>query len=290
MKKYYLLILILFLFLSLYKFIFADNIKFAKATKSNQLSQSFILPLESPKYSCINNICVQDPNGSYKDYATCNSECRLDIAVTDLDIRTFICKNKNFDLTFLNEYLSQHPDYQFAPSTTYASSFYNAVAKNTCPESQRNRPVEFYAQAKCLRGNCPSSKLRISITPFSVPSLDEEKKFFETSYNSSYPKIIKDIYIFNKPFDYLVQACIVDQNNQQINDANISNNCKEQILRIFDYMCILSFCSQNQRDINNPSSIFNFEPLMYKILEVFVTTDLPCRYYRNEICKTRFGF
>jgi hypothetical protein len=222
----------------------------------------------------------------------------FDLSVTSLDIRTFICKNKSFDsnLSYLNEYLSKNPNYMFAPSTTYAEKFYNEVAKNTCPESQRNRPVEFSATGECVSifrdRPCPPSKLRIYIRPAYGfwPEQEREIKEFTTPYNSSYPKSIKEPYIFNKPYDYLVTACFVDQNNRTIKDANPLNTCKEQTLRIFDYMCMLGFCAQNQRDIENPSSVFSFEPLMYKIIKVFGDTDSPCRFYRNEICRARFGF
>ena len=214
-----------------------------------------------------------------------------DLSVTSLDIRTFICKNRNFDLSFLNEYLSRNPNYQFAPSTTYATQFYNEVAKDTCPESQRNRPVEFSAKGECVSftRTCPPSKLIIEINSDSPPR-DKETKTFETAYNSSYPKSLKEEYIFNKPYDYRVTACLVDQNGQPINDINPNNNCKTQTVRIFDYMCVFGFCSQMQRDIDNPSSVFDFEPLKYRILQTFGTHDLPCRYYRNEICRARFGF
>jgi hypothetical protein len=221
-----------------------------------------------------------------------------DFVITSFNIRTFICKNKDFDsnLSYLNEYLSRNPNYMFAPSTTYANEFYNKVAKNTCPESQRNRPVEFSATGECVSifrdRPCPPSKLRIYIRPAYGfwPEQEREIKEFTTSYDSSYPKSIKGEYIFNKPYDYLVTACFVDENNRTIQDANPLNTCKEQTLRIFDYMCMLGFCAQNQRDIENPSSVFNFEPMMYKILKVFGDTDSPCRFYRNEICRARFGF
>jgi hypothetical protein len=140
-----------------------------------------------------------------------------------------------------------------------------------------------------MRGSCPDSKLRIYIRSLS-PLSDQEIKTFETPYNSSYPKSITGEYIFNKPYDYVVTAELVDNNNNPIDDMNNSNNRKEQTLRIFDYMCLLGFCSQNQRDINNPSSIFNSEPLMYKILKIFSDTDSPCRFYRNDICRAKFGF
>ena len=217
---------------------------------------------------------------------------QFDLSVTSLDIRTFICKNRDFDLSFWNEYRSRNPGYEFAPSTTYATEFYNKVAKDTCPESQRNRPVEFSAEGTCLQGTCPPSRLRIRIEPLDrwLPSKEKETKTFETTYNSSYPKSIKGEDVFNKPYDYKVIACFVDNEGREISDSNNTNNCKEQSLRIFDYVCLLGFCTQNQRDIENPSPAFNFEPFMYKILQVFRDTDSPCAFYRNEICRARIGF
>jgi hypothetical protein len=212
-----------------------------------------------------------------------------DLAVTSFDIRTFICKNKNFDLSYLNEYLSRNSNYEFAPSTTYAHEFYNKVASSTCPESQRNRPVEFSATGVCLQGTCPASRLKIDIISNSPPS-DQESTSSETAFDNRYPKSMEFTYIFNKPYDYKVKVCLVDQNGQPINDMNNSNNCKEQTIRIFDYMCLLGFCSQNQRDINNPSPVFSSEPLMYRIIETFGDTDSPCRFWRNEICRARYGF
>ena len=244
--------------------------------------------------STSNNICnVSINNGETQEvearYVFSSPSQNFDLSVTSLDIRSFICKNKEFDSSFLDEYLSRNPDYKFTPSTTYASQFYNEVAKDTCPESQRNRPVEFSAKGECLQGNCPPSKLIIEINSNS-PITDRETIIFETSFDLNYPKVLKQEYVFDKPYDYTVRACLVHQNGQSINDRNDNNNCKVQTVRIFDYMCVFGFCSQMQRDINNPSSIFDFEPFKYRILQTFGTHDLPCRYYRNEICRARFGF
>jgi hypothetical protein len=276
-------------------------------SSTNPISASLTAPMSFEGYnferwegcdSVSNNVCNVSVNlGEAKTVTaiyttTITATTNFDLAVTSLDIRTFICKNTNYDLSYLNEYLSKNPNYMFAPSTTYAENFYNEVASSTCPESQRNRPVEFSATGTCLRGHCPASKLIIYIRPAYAfwPEHEREIEEFTTSYNPSYPKSIKEEYVFNKPYDYLVTACLVDEINQTINDSDNSNNCKEQTLRIFDYMCVLGFCTQNQRDIENPSPAFNFEPMMYKILKIFGDTDSPCRFYRNEICKARFGF
>jgi ribosomal protein L23 len=270
------------------------------STISTQLTAPRTVTITSANYtfqswqgcdSSSNNVCVVSVStGTTKTVIAKYVTSTFDLAVTSFDIRTFICKNKNFDLSYLNEYLSRNRNYEFAPSTTYAHEFYNKVASSTCPESQRNRPVEFSATGVCLQGTCPPSKLKISIRPTdtSLPPQELETKEFTTSYDSSYPKSIKEEYVFNKPYDYLITAELVDQNDRSINDMNNSNNRKEQTLRIFDYMCLLGFCSQNQRDINNPSPVFSSEPLMYRILKVFGDTDSPCRFWRNEICRAIF--
>jgi hypothetical protein len=283
---------------------FGGTTNYSRSSTST-ISASLTAPTTSNNYtfdrwqgcdSASNNVCNVFVNaGETKTvtaiYTTTTPTTTFDLAVTSLDIRTFICKNKSYDLSYLNEYLSRNPNYTFTPSTTYAQKFYDEVAKDTCPESQRNRPVEFSANGTCLEGTCSPSKLRIYIRPDdSLPQEERETKEFTTPYNSSYPKLIKEEYIFNKPYDYLVTACLVDENNQNIDDKDNSNNCKEQTLKIFDYMCLLGFCTQNQRNIQNPSPVFGFEPLMYEILKVFGDTDSPCRFYRNEICKARFGF
>jgi len=260
-------------------------------TSNSAINVSLTAPLEGPQgyvfdrwqgcNSVSNNVC--NVSVALNQTRTVTAiYIQFDLAVTSLDIRTFICKNRNLDLSFLNEYLAQNPGYPFAPSTTYATDFYNKVAKDTCPESQRNRPVEFSATGACLQGPCPASKLKISIKSNS-PLIDQETKEFTSAYNSSYPKSIKEIYIFNKPYDYRVTACILNQNDQPIRDRDPNNNCKEQTIRIFDYLCLLGFCHQTQRDINNPSPILS--ELKYKIIKTFGDHDYPCRYYRNEICR-----
>jgi len=243
-----------------------------------------------------NNVCQITVNPGenktatayYKNTATTSG---FDLSVTSLDIRTFICKNKNKDLTFWDEYSQQNSNYPYPPSTTYADEFYNKVASSTCPESQRDRPVEFSAQGTCTqgKGSCPPSKLKIDITSNSPsPLSDQEKTSFETNFDSIYPKSITSTYAFNKPYDYTVTACLVNNGNNQISDDNNSNNCQQQTIRIFDYMCLFSFCSQNQRDITATTS--PLKDLMYKILKIFGDTDSPCRFYRNQICRAGFGF
>jgi hypothetical protein len=222
-----------------------------------------------------------------------------DFKIDSFDIRTFICKNKQFDTSFINDYLRINPNYQQIPSTTYATQFYNEVAKNTCPESQRNRPVEFEAKGSCQIINqqnqrnqsfqCPPSKLRIYIRPASsLPESEREVKIFESEYNNQYPKTVKGIYIFDKPYDYLVTAEFVDQNNRRIFDANPLNTYKDQTLRIFDYLCYFGFCSQNQRNLEDYNDLF--KDIKYKTLNIFEKSDSPCRFYRNEICKAQIGF
>jgi hypothetical protein len=275
-------------------------------SSTNPISASLTAPMSFGSYeferwqgcdSASNNVCNISVNlGQTKTvtaiYTTPPPPSSFDLSVTSLDIRTFICKNRDFDLrdynsSFLKEYLSRNPNYGFAPSTTYATDFYNRVASSTCPESQRNRPVELSATGTCLEGNCPASKLRIDIISNS-PLEDQEATSSETTVDRYYPKSIKLLYTFNKPYDYTVKACLVDQNNQDIIDKDNSDNCKYQTLRIFDYMCLLGFCIQAQRDINNPSTLL--KDLKYKILQTFRDTDAPCRFWRNEICRAQFGF
>ena len=210
-----------------------------------------------------------------------------DFSITSLDIRTFICKNKNLDISLAQEYINR--GYQFPASTTYATDFYNKVGSSTCPETQRNRPVEIIAKGACASiftdQPCPSAKLRIEIKPSdtSLPPDEQETKKFETSSNN-----LKVTTSFDKPYDYTVEACFVDQNEKVINDANNLNNCAKQTLKVYDYMCLLGFCTQAQRDINNPSTLL--KDLKYKILKTFKDTDAPCRFWRNEICRAQFGF
>jgi hypothetical protein len=203
-----------------------------------------------------------------------------DAGITNLRIRTFICKNRSFDLSFLNEYLSKNPNYQFAPSTTYASQFYNEVASSTCPESQRNRPVEFYAKAECFQGSCGSATLKIIIEPTQG---SEEKKTFETT--GSLPLDITRIYTFNYPFTYRITAQV-----EISGDSNAANNARTQTLRVFDYMCLFGFCSQNQRDLDPSRQNPVLKNLKYKTIKTFKDTDSPCRFWRNVVCKGRFGF
>ncbi len=214
----------------------------------------------------------------------------FDLAIDSLDIRTFICKNNQFDTSLINEYLN-NPDVVI-PSTTYATQFYNEVAKNTCPETQRNRPVEFEAKGICKSGNCPAFKLVIEIRPKSTLGLapeDIEKRTFETAYNNQYPKTLKATYFVDKPYDYLVIAKFVDQNNNVIqNDNDNTNNEKSQTLKVFDYLCVFGFCSQAQYDPQDPTDILS--DLKYKIINTFEKSDSPCRFYRNEICKAQIGF
>jgi len=205
----------------------------------------------------------------------------FDLDVKSLDIRTFICKNKDFDTTFVDDYRSQNPNYQFFPSSTYATDFYNAVASSTCPESKRLRPVEFSATGDCNGGSCPESKLKISIESIS-PSTDTASTTSETSSTDSYPKSISYIYTFDKPYDYIVKACLVDEHDNSIHDLNDANNCLEKTIRIFDYFCNFGACYQAQRDTQNPTS--GWEDLLYKIIQTFTEHDYPCVYYNNKHC------
>jgi hypothetical protein len=219
----------------------------------------------------------------------------FDLSVTSLDIRSFICKNKEQDKdntstnykSFLSKFLEENPDYRHVPSTTYATQYYNEVASSTCPESQRNRPVEFSATARCEQGNgsCPSAKLQIKIVPkdpenYGIPLPHDstnpkyETKIFETAYNANYPKSIQGEYTFANAYDYKVTACVVDQNNNEISDEDNSNNCKEQILRIFYYLCYLGFPLQAQT---------NWINLPFRVLQT-LETDSPTIYWLNEIC------
>jgi hypothetical protein len=204
------------------------------------------------------------------------------LSVTSLEIRTFICKNKDKDTSLAEEY--RNIGYQFSASTTYADEYYNKVASSTCPESQRNRPVKVSAEGKCVSGSCPKSKLRIEIKPSdtSLPPDEQETKIIETSYDNTYPKSLATTTFFDKPYDYKVKACFVNQSGEVISD------CQEQTLKVYDYMCLLGFCTQAQRDINNPSTLL--KDLKYKILQTFKDTDAPCRFWRNEICRAQFGF
>jgi hypothetical protein len=217
----------------------------------------------------------------------------FDLGISDFHIRTFLCDNGNLDLSYLNSYLSSHSNYQFAPSTTYATSTYNEVGRDTCPESQRNRPVTIEVKGDCLLGNCTSTSsklvLKIETNDPNLPATEKFSTTTETSYNSTYPKSIKiKDYVFDKPYDYKVVACLVDQNGNQIDDKDPSNNCKGEVLRIFDYMCVLGFCAQTQRDTLDPSPILS--ELKYRILRTFSTHEYPCLYYRNESCKYKYGF
>jgi hypothetical protein len=271
-------------------------------SSTNPISASLTAPMSFGSYeferwqgcdSASNNVCNISVNlGQTKTvtaiYTTPPPPSSFDLSVTSLDIRTFICRDKDKDTSLAEEY--RNIGYQFSASTTYADEYYNKVASSTCPESQRNRPVKVSAEGKCVSGSCPKSKLRIEIKPSdtSLPPDEQETKIIETSYDDTYPKSLATTTFFDKPYDYKVTVSFVDQTGQRINDANNNNDFKEQTLRVYDYMCLLGFCTQAQRDINNPSTLLI--DLQYKILQTFRDTDSPCRFWRNEICRAQFGF
>ncbi len=222
------------------------------------------------------NTCLPDPNNCF------------DVAVTKLDIRSFICKNNTPDISYISDYLSRNPNYQYPPSTTAATDYMNInqIEGKTilqCPETQRNRPVEFSAKGECNFGNCPSSKLRIFIKPEDISASPYETKSIESQFNSSYPKEVKEEYIFQNAYNYSVTACLVNNNNNPITDVNPSNNCRQFSLKVYDYYCRLGFCVQTQRDWRN-------HPLYEKTIQVLGKNDAPCRFWRNQICRARFGF
>lgn len=255
--------------------------------------------LNFPFFSC--NYTYNNP-GTYGPYtatatclnggfAVCSSpriiiNNRFDLSVTQFNIRSFICKNNTPDTSYISEYLQRNPNYLFPPSTTAADEYSQTRENNqailNCLESQINKPVEFVAQGECRFGNCPSSKLRIDIKPIDSSVQPFESVTFETDYNNSYPKILKNEYIFDNAYNYKVSACLVDQNNNLIQDTNSNNNCKEQTLKVYNYYCRLGFCFQVQRN-NNP-------PLFEQIIRILSTTDAPCRFWRNQVCRSQFGF
>ena len=216
-----------------------------------------------------------------------SSTVNFDVAVTRLDIRSFICKNNTPDISYISDYLSRNPNYQYPPSTTAATDYMNVnqIEGKTilqCPETQRNRPVEFFAQGECRRGNCPVAKLRIYVKPEN--SSADPYETFETSSspNSTYPKQLTGEYIFRNAYNYEVSACIVDNNNNVLSDDNPSDNCLRKSLFVYHYYCRLGFCTQAQRDWTNP-------PLYEIILNTLGKTDAPCRFWLNQTCRARFG-
>jgi hypothetical protein len=219
----------------------------------------------------------------------------FDVAAS-LDINTFICDDvlPTDSDSFLQRYLRTNSGYKFAPSTTYATEYLNKLSpcSSDSAETQRNRPVEIIAEGSCLRSPCPPAKLQITIESISPPS-DKVVATFTTPVNNTYPKSTTTIFIPDKPYDYIVKVCVVNEEGHQFNDLNSprygrDNNCDEQTLKVYDYMCLLGFCIQAQRDINNPSTLL--KDLKYKILKTFKDTDAPCRFWRNEICRAQFGF
>jgi hypothetical protein len=214
----------------------------------------------------------------------------------ELEINTFICDDvlPADPSSFLQRYLNTNSGYTFAPSTTYATEYLDKLSpcSETSVETQRNRPVEIIAEGTCLKAPCPQAKLQITIESISPPS-DKVVATFTTPVNNIYPKSTTTIFIPDKPYDYRVEVCVVNEEGHQFNDLNSprygrDNNCDEQTLRVYDYMCLLGFCTQAQRDINNPSTLLM--DLKYKILKTFKDTDAPCRFWRNEICRAQFGF
>jgi hypothetical protein len=209
----------------------------------------------------------------------------------ELEINTFICDDVHptHSDSFLQRYLNTHSGYKFAPSTTYATEYLNKLSpcSETSVETQRNRPVEIIAEGTCLKSPCPPAKLQITIESISPPS-DKVVATFTTPVNNTYPKSTTTIFIPDKPYDYIVKVCVVNSSGSEFNDSNRANNCEQQTLKVYDYMCLLGFCIQAQRDINNPSTLL--KDLKYKILQTFRDTDAPCRFWRNEICRAQFGF
>lgn len=209
----------------------------------------------------------------------------FDLGISSFDIRTFICKNDSFDSSYINDYSSRNPNYPYFPSTTAMTDYQNVNQlenKNivACPETQRNRPVEFKAQGGCFTGTCPSSKLRLEVKP-KDPNVTSSDSFIEESVlNNSYPKNLTKEHIFQDHYFYEVKVCLVDENNNQFSDLNPANNCQQQDLRVYNYLCNQAgFCAQNLKD---PT----VQPSEEKTLNTLRNTDAPCVFWKNSTCRS----
>lgn len=192
-----------------------------------------------------------------------------DAKVDYINLKSFSCYNNRPSSEFLNEYLNINPNYPYKPSTSSIGEYLSVVE---CFETQKNRPVKIEVKGSCTGNKCPKNlRLEIEI-------LNSEGKIID-SFSSSDLKF-ESTYTFNQATNYTVKACI---EGIDANDKDPSNDCQSKEIKVYDYYCILGFCAQTQQQ-DDSSSIYG------KILKVFSNTDAPCRFWKNQICRARFGF
>lgn len=224
---------------------------------------------------------------SVKAQSQGNGGC--DVSISKFDIKTFSCFNEQPDTSYIDEFLTSNSSYEFKPSTTVANDYLriNQIEGKEilkCPESQRNRPIKVSAEASCS-GQCGESRLRVQIIKENSNEIVYQE---ESSLNNSYPKNVEFDYILDQAYNYIVRAIIVDSTGYSSNlnspkDNNPNNDSQEKILAVYDYYCQQGFCVQSQRDDNIP-------PFYRRIVNFLTKTDVPCIFWKNEVCKARFGF
>ncbi len=227
--------------------------------------------------------------------STCSQDCGCCCAYTPPDayisrttINTYTCKNSTpfnnytyFSTTYPN-IVNRYP----TPSTTYFSTFTQDLM---CPESQKNRPVEFILETKCSPGRAcdcssiPCSQGVLQIRASSTVSTVNETFVASSTNNLSSPQTFKTIYVFNKPVDYKINFMILNKRGGTYNDRNTKNNSTSTNLHIYDYYCYYGFCTRAQ---TNP-----LLPQIYKNLRFFVVDPI-CRFWKNTegICRAQYGF
>ncbi len=75
-------------------------------------------------------------------------------------------------------------------------------------------------------------------------SVNETFRVFSNILNLSIPQTFKALNAFNNPVDYEAEVYVIDQSGFPYQDSNLTNNCKTQTLRIYDYYCFFGFCTQ----------------------------------------------
>jgi hypothetical protein len=227
------------------------------------------------------------------------SPADFDVAVTNLDIRTFICNNNDYDSSqsFWNSVRSIYPSY--APSTTWAGAYYDEIVRPSCPETQSNRPVEIKATVNCT-GDCKDAAIaKISITAeperpdsYSIPhpydSSNEKYEYKATSTTitiADSPMNFSSIFFFRYAYNFKIKASItlLDKTNpvNVISDKNPINDEKFANLRVFNYICSLGFPKQTETN-------WSFSPPI-KVTK-HLNTNSALKYWFNSDCAAQYGF
>jgi hypothetical protein len=228
----------------------------------------------------------------------------FDVAVTNLDIRTFICNNNDYDSSqsFWNSVSSTYPSY--APSTTWAYAYYTEIvnppfASSSCPETQSNRPVGIKATVNCIKDDCKDAAIaEISITAepdhpsaYNIPtpydfSINEKYEgYMVDKVINNYPTNFSAIFFFKYAYNFKIKACITlrDKTRPEIRvyDENTANDCMSTNLRVFNYICSLGFPKQTQTN-------WSFSPPI-KVTKN-LNTNSALKYWFNSDCAAQHGF